>query len=287
MEATHAEWGAMRRPRSPRLTGLLLLTLLIAAGAAVARAAPGRELVGPRAIYLALGDSLAFGYQPNLDLTHGYVDLLFPRLQAFGTRQVVNLACPGETTTTMLAGGCRVSFLRKTRYSGSQLAQAEALIRANRGRVSPVTLTIGANDVLTDLGPRCEEHREAFAAHLDQMEANLDQIVRALIEALDGEGDLFVTTYYNPFVQACPNTDQYLQEVNDRITAVARRHRAHVVAVADAFAGRTCELTWMCSRYRDIHATTAGYQVIAERILAAAGLSVPAELSPRRAGVSR
>ncbi len=274
----------MRRPRSPRLTGLILLVLLIAVGAAAARAAPGPELVGPRAIYLALGDSLAFGYQPNLDLTHGYADLLFPQLQPFGTRQVVNLACPGETTATMLTGGCRASFLRKTRYSGSQLAQAQALIRANRGRVSPVTLTIGANDVLSDLGPGCAERVEAFTAHLEQMAANLDQIVGALVEALDGEGDLFVTTYYNPFAQACPGTERHLQEVNDRITAVARRHGAHVVAVADAFAERICELTWMCSRYRDIHATTAGYQVIAERILAAAGLPAPAELSQRRAG---
>ncbi len=277
----------MPRPRSPRLTGLLLLVVLIAAGAAVARAAPGPDLAGPRAIYLALGDSLAFGYQPNLDLSHGYADLLFPWLQPFGTRQVVNLACPGETTATMLAGGCRAPFLRKTRYTGSQLEQAQAVIRANRGRVSPVTLTIGANDVLTDLGPGCTEHVAAFTAHLDQMEANLDQIVRALVEALDGEGDLFVTTYYNPFEQACPDTEQHLQELNDRIAAVARRHGAHVVPVADAFAGRACDLTWMCSRYRDIHATTAGYQVIAERILAAVGLPAPADLSQRRAGAGR
>jgi lysophospholipase L1-like esterase len=277
----------MRRPRSPRLTGLLLLVALVAAGAAATRAAPGSQLAGPRAIYLALGDSLAFGYQPNLDITHGYADLLFPRLQPFGTRQVVNLACPGETTATMLAGGCRVPFLRKTRYGGSQLEQAQAVIRANRGRVSPVTLTVGANDVLTDLGPRCEEHLEAFAAHLDQMEANLDRIVRALVEALDGEGDLFVTTYYNPFERVCPGTDRYLQELNARIAAVARRYGAHVVEVGDAFVGRTCDLTWMCSRYRDIHATTAGYQVIAERILAAAGLPTPADLSQRRAGTGR
>lgn len=277
----------MPRPRSPRLTGLLLLVALITAGAAVARAAPGPDLTGPRAIYLALGDSLAFGYQPNLDLTHGYADLLFPWLQPFGTRQVVNLACPGETTATMLAGGCRASFLRKTRYGGSQLEQAQAVIRANRGRVSPVTLTIGANDVLSDLGPGCAERVEAFTAHLEQMAANLDQIVRTLAEALDGKGDLFVTTYYNPFEQLCPNTERHLHELNDRIAAVARRHGAHVVTVADAFSGRVCDLTWMCSRYRDIHATTAGYQVIAERILAAAGLPVPAELSQRRVGAGR
>jgi len=31
-------------------------------------------LVGPKQHYLALGDSLAFGYQPDLNFTSGYVD---------------------------------------------------------------------------------------------------------------------------------------------------------------------------------------------------------------------
>src|SRR5437667_12810640 len=56
--------------------------------------------------YLALGDSLAFGVQPNGDFTHGYVNDLFQVLQNEGTQKVTNYGCPGETSTTFITGGC-------------------------------------------------------------------------------------------------------------------------------------------------------------------------------------
>src|SRR5579864_8789605 len=53
-------------------------------------------LVGPKAIYLALGDSLAFGYQPGLDWKHGYADDWFTDdLARKGTRRLENLGCAG------------------------------------------------------------------------------------------------------------------------------------------------------------------------------------------------
>ena len=62
--------------RMPALLGLslmlaIVLSLFMAPSAAHAhmRAA---ATVGPKYYYLALGDSLAFGYQPNLDWSHSY-----------------------------------------------------------------------------------------------------------------------------------------------------------------------------------------------------------------------
>ncbi|MBI2761907.1 MAG: SGNH/GDSL hydrolase family protein [Chloroflexi bacterium] len=222
--------------------------------------------VGPRPIYLALGDSLAYGIQPNFDISNGYGEALYAQLKGYGTRQYVNMACPGETSGSMLAGGCRLRSLAKSRGPGSQIDNAVAFIEANKGQVSPVTLTIGANDVTDDLGPSCAERAADFDAHLAQMERNLDQIVSRLQEALDGQGDLLVTTYYNPFAVSCPATDKYLTRLNDRIAAVVRRYDAGLVDISPVFAGRTCDYTWMCSRYRDIHATTTGYGVIADAV---------------------
>jgi len=48
-----------------------------AAGAGVATNGQPFKLIGPKQHYLALGDSLAFGYQPNQDYSHGYVPGLF------------------------------------------------------------------------------------------------------------------------------------------------------------------------------------------------------------------
>jgi lysophospholipase L1-like esterase len=254
--------------RSARSRALGAILVLVALAAGIVAAAETRAPRAAPSFYLALGDSVAYGFQPNFNIGSGYAETLFVRLFAGGGAQLVNMSCPGETSASMLAGGCRWGIIRKAPYVGSQLDAAVAFIRANPGRVRPVTLTIGANDVLRDLGPNCSERVEDFLAHLLQFERNLDVIVHRLVEALGGGHDLLVTTYYNPFQEACPQTDRYLQELNGRIVATAARHGARVVDIAPAFAGRVCEYTWMCTRFRDIHATTTGYRVIAELIAA-------------------
>src|SRR5947209_7781649 len=64
---------------------------------------PSQQL--PITRYLALGDSLAYGFQPNDDHTHGYVDDLFTTLHSQGITDHLNLGCPRETTSTFIAGG--------------------------------------------------------------------------------------------------------------------------------------------------------------------------------------
>src|SRR5690242_9708853 len=89
-----------------------------APGHATHRSAGSRAgLVGPRAIYLALGDSLAFGYQPGLGWDHGYADDWFADdLARKGTKRLENLGCVGETLATFMGhGACRLLRFRKVR----------------------------------------------------------------------------------------------------------------------------------------------------------------------------
>src|SRR5690349_12702260 len=65
----------------------------------------------PYDYYLALGDSLAAGYQPNAAPTFlsgkGYADDIAADLKSHHPATTyVNLACPGETTGSMIHGGC-------------------------------------------------------------------------------------------------------------------------------------------------------------------------------------
>src|SRR5947209_7323133 len=93
--------------------------------------------------YLALGDSLAFGYQPTRVFDQGYVQQLSATLQARQPNLVLdNLGCPGETSGSMRRGGI-------CPYPGgaSQLDTALAFLRAHRGAVRLVTIDIGGNDV--------------------------------------------------------------------------------------------------------------------------------------------
>src|SRR5215831_9559396 len=109
-------------------------------------AAGDRHASAPAVYYLALGDSLSQGVQPDASgasvrTRYGYPDQLYTVLRSRqpGLR-LVKLGCPGETTVTMIHGGiCSYA-------GGSQLAAADRFLRAHRGRVWLVTLDIGAND---------------------------------------------------------------------------------------------------------------------------------------------
>jgi len=105
----------------------------------------------PASYYLALGDSLSQGVQPNatgvsVDTQQGYPDQVYAALRrGHPGLRLVKLGCPGETTGTMINGGiCRYP-------GGSQLAAAVAFLRAHRGHVLLTTIDIGAND-LEDCG---------------------------------------------------------------------------------------------------------------------------------------
>ena len=66
----------------------------------------------PQRYYLALGDSIAYGFQPDKAnaappsaFDNGYVDLFAARLRKLSPKiQVVNYGCPGESTVTFIRG---------------------------------------------------------------------------------------------------------------------------------------------------------------------------------------
>ena len=95
------------------------------------------SLAGPKATYLALGDSLGFGFQPNGDFTHGYADDFFQHLHSQGTHTLENLSCNGETTVTMINGNCLDKIQNKVAYQGAQLSAAVSFLNAHQiGRAS-------------------------------------------------------------------------------------------------------------------------------------------------------
>jgi lysophospholipase L1-like esterase len=153
--------------------------------------------------------------------------------------------------------------------------------------VSPVTLEIGANDVITDWDESaCSIKANADAnADLARMDANLTQtILPQLIEALGhgaraGYGDLHLLNYYNPYAKECPDSAPFVHKLNDHLQADAAKFGIPVVDVYAKFGGDTdmmakniCKYTWICSQFHDIHPTNEGYLKIAEAIESTLGL---------------
>ena len=152
---------------------------------------------GPQ-YYLALGDSLAVGIQPNFNGTlvetnQGYVDDLygFYRHSAPGLR-LKKLGCSGETTTTMIIGhSCSYAH-------GNQLDEAVAFLQTHR--VALVTLDIGGDDVLhcfslSGPSPGCLD------AGVFAVTVNLPIILAALHDAAPGV-PIVAMNYYDPFLAA-------------------------------------------------------------------------------------
>lgn len=238
---------------------------------------------GPRPArhyYLALGDSLAFGYQPDFDFSDGYAAQVFGALQKTGVTDLVNYACAGESTTTFIQGHCIARVAKHIEYTGPQLDAATTFIAQHRGAVSPVTLELGSNDVLPDFDITTCTAAPSSDADLATLDADLTQTIlprlQAAITAAGGPAtnSLLLLNYYNPFVKACPNSVAFAHLLNDHLAADAAQLKVPLVDVYSAFGGddhmadHICEWTWVCDAQfdHDVHPTTAGYGVIAQAI---------------------
>jgi hypothetical protein len=172
--------------------------------------------VGPKAYYLALGDSLAFGFQPDFNWDHGYVQDLYANLRQHGGRNLTNYGCNTESSVTMINGGCRFADLLHNHYSGPQLNAAIAFLHEHVGEISPVTLDMGANDVIPDIDVATCTVSDQWTNHLATLDKNLrDTVLPQLVGALTNAqgrraGDLVMTNPLNPM----PRTAQHPQSTS-------------------------------------------------------------------------
>lgn len=285
--------------------GLLIALTLVFVGTllSLVALAPGRATAfghrvafGPtEQTYLALGDSLAFGYSQakfNSLLPEenpaaydtGYVDdfakvlkLVHPRLQ------VVNDGCPGETTESFIHGPCayQLEFRLHHPYVGgpssSQLSDALAYLAAHPGTVNPITIDIGANDALGLIETTCKLEAACIAAGapavFQHVGANLGRILAQLRGAAP-HAEIIVLGLYNPFGSQIPGGDELTAELNQVLAGAAASVGAGFADPLPIFnppgaleQPTICMLTNMCTALRDIHPTDLGYAVLAGVVL--------------------
>ena len=243
--------------------------------------------------YLALGDSVPFGYNPLL--VKAGVDpsafVGYPQLAANLSRpklKVFNASCPGETSTSLINGarpdnGCQdyrqyIGALHVS-YQGSQLQYAERYVAANP-RTQFVSLMIGANDLFL-LQKDCANNNLCISKRLPSLlvtlSANLTTIYSGL-RAAGFKGDFVAVTYYStnyrdPFVTgAVVAVDQILAGVTNAFGGkVADGFRAFGAASAP-YGGDTCAaklLIQLPSGGCDVHPSSAGAALLASAFYAA------------------
>lgn len=252
--------------------------------------------LGPH-YYMSLGDSVAFGFQPDLNFSDGFANFVFQDLhkaQSAPVTDLANFACAGESSATMIAGECRGRALKHIAYTGPQLDAAIAFLKRHPGQVNPITLDMGANDVITDFDHASCTAAPTSDADLATLDRNLTQtILPRLQQAIrDTSGprgaDIVLLNYYNPFAKDCPGSNVFTHKLNDHLAADADQAHVRLVDVYAEFGGdahmadNICTLTWICdARQPDIHPHTLGYQKIrdaVERTLAYPGIGSPQPL---------
>ena len=148
------------RSRSPKRrsafwprAGLLALGLAVGALVSAPLPAAASGTTGPATTsptteyYLALGDSLALGY--DVPTGQGYTDDLFAHYgAAIPSLQKVDLGCDGETAGTFISGNPSCSYAPAT-----ELATAEAFLSSHPNQVAFVTINVGTGLPLSCFSP--------------------------------------------------------------------------------------------------------------------------------------
>jgi lysophospholipase L1-like esterase len=278
-------------PLSAMVLGAAVAVVLALPGTAAVVSQNGHAASSPRPVYrlpqsyyLALGDSITYGFQPDKakagarpsDFDTGYVDLFAARLRKLSPKiQVVNYGCPGESSVTFTRGPCPAlaeGIKLHDPFRGSQLKAALSFLRAHRGQVSPITLTLWGNDLLplSQKGKRAPSAIASFASRFKSIHQQL--------RVAAPTAEIIVTGAWNPEVDRLEQAQPLYRSLGGAIARVAAASRARVANMFAAFnsgsfraqKARLCALTSFCSK-SDPHPTGAGYRVMADAHMAASG----------------
>jgi len=148
-----------------------------------------------------------------------------------------------------------------------------ALLEVNRREGQSRHLHIGANDLTHDINTSNCSMNQQFQLDLATLDKNLTNIILPQLHAaltVNGHvtGDLVMMNFYDPFQNICPNSVPITETVNAHLAADVSNYGT-IVDVFSAFGGpktpnpHICTYTWMCTIFKDIHATNTGYSVIA------------------------
>lgn len=261
--------------------GFRVFAFVIAAALALL-AVPASASDNHESSYLALGDSVPFGYNPlvadptDADNFVGYPELLSHRLDG----HLANASCPGETTMHFISlaglddscGLFRANFPLHVQYTGSQLDYAVAFLQQHPN-TRLVTIMVGADD-LNAFAVLCGGVPICIQQHIQTISLpNLATIFGTIRSVY--QGPLVVVTYY-----ARNNTPQEIQNViqgNLLITGVAAQFQARIADGFAAFAameGPTQDpcaaglLIKLPSGSCDDHPSRLGHRVLARAVQA-------------------
>ncbi|WP_375489955.1 SGNH/GDSL hydrolase family protein [uncultured Jatrophihabitans sp.] len=259
---------------------------------ATAHTQPGNRPVQAGSRYLALGDSVTFGYReaanpPPPDYTDAKNFVGYPEdLGAELKLRVANSSCPGETSASFIdasapSNGCETAaggtgpgyraYPLHVAYSGSQLSYAVNYLRRHRD-TRLVSLMIGANDAFLCQETTADKCVSELPTVLGRIGTDVNKILREIRQKAHYGGQLVIVNYYSTNY-ADPTQRASSQALNSTMDDAAAPYR---VRIADGFAtfqraaeqagGDSCAaglLTKLTTGGCGVHPSVAGQELLA------------------------
>jgi hypothetical protein len=277
------------------VAGSSLVTVVVVASAQAQAAGTSKPY------YVSLGDSYSVGYQHDIGSTSGYTGVVAGALGM----QLENFGCGGATTKSLLDQvGCSSTDVARTDAvpypTTTQVSAADSFLRAHRGHIGLITVSIGGNTV-TACAAAATPIKCVIAA-LSPMKSNIAVLAADLRSAAGGDVPIIGTTYpdviLGEWVYPPTKTDRTLAKlsltafkefVNPALQAAYATVGGNFVDVTTATGAYTpltqtttlppygtipvavakvCELTYFCTS-GTIHANTTGYTLIGNLVVSA------------------
>ena len=255
-----------RRFRAPSFalaTVALVGTSLVATTGTTLAASGAVRPVVAGAPYLALGDSIAFGYReaantPTPDYSKATNFRGYPEdvASALGLA-VTNAACPGETTSSMInknaasngcenhydttskqqaAGGYRTLYPLHASYQRSQLRFAERFLN-HHPNTRLITLTIGANDAFLCQATTSDGCVSEFGELVGKVKTNVGTILKR-IRATGYTDQIVLLNYYSLDYNDGLLTAE-IQVLNNALADASKPYHVRIASAFDAFKAAT------------------------------------------------
>jgi len=274
-----------------------LLAVVFAAAISLVGAVPAfADEGGVHGQYLALGDSVAFGYTPpavtppaNYQNAANFVG--YPELASSILRlHDVNSSCPGEATGGFISltstddNGCltgyRLAFPLHVSYTTSQLDFAVSFLQTHHN-TRLVSIDLGANDVFHLQSAICHGDATCIANGLPGVlatnQVNLEHIFAAL-RATGYHGTIVALTYYGLDYSAAGQAGTIA--LNQPMINAAQKYGVRIASGFDAFkplalanGGSSCAAQLIIALPTggcDVHPTRLGHTLLAAAVVQAA-----------------
>lgn len=240
---------------------------------------------------LALGDSIAFGYNPFGDFTKDKNFSGYPE-DLKSDFSIKNSSCPGESSGSFISNtapdnGCRAyraAYPLHVNYgdNATQLDYALSRVTSSDPEDVPtqITLNVSGNDIFLLQGQCATQPNPAacFAQGASALIGSIAQNVGTILGSLRGAGYQGPITYMNLYATdySDPNAIAFLNGLNGTVSNVARNNFG--AKIADAFGAfqtaagsqSPCDAGLLIPKPDgsgcDVHPTAAGTAVLAQSV---------------------